>query len=198
MPRRATEREYFFFNTQEHVANGLGVRWMINNATFTMSDMKNMTTPLLFDLYDGNEQNLPNDVTYTVEANELVDIILQNTVALNGVCESHPFHLHGHKFWVHSHGAGAYNKSAGNLSSTAYPVLRDSVVLHASDHAYFTPNRNTSNHRQPCGWIKLRMIGDNPGLWMLHCHIGAHAMMGMQALIKEASSQLSMEYLPQH
>ena len=198
MPASAADREYVFLNTQEYAPNGRGIQWMINNATFSMASMKNMVAPLLFELYNGNEENLPNNVTYTVEENELVDIVLQNTVALNGVCESHPFHLHGHKFWIHSYGAGVYTKSTAKPSSTIYPVLRDSLMLHASDYAYFTPNRSSSNHRQPCGWVKLRMIGDNPGLWMLHCHIGAHAMMGMHAFIKEGISKLSMEYLPQH
>jgi FtsP/CotA-like multicopper oxidase with cupredoxin domain len=42
------------------------------------------------------------------------------------------------------------------------------------------------------------MIADNPGLWMLHCHIGAHAFMGMSVLFKEDINHLSMEYLAQH
>ena len=54
-------------------------------------------------------ENLPNDVIYSLQQNQLVDIVIQNTVAINGVCESHPFHLHGHKFWIHSYGTGLYN-----------------------------------------------------------------------------------------
>jgi L-ascorbate oxidase len=198
MPRRSIDREYFLLGTQGYTADGLGIRWMINNAVLDMSRLQNLTTPLLFDLYNGNNQNLPNDTTYIVKDNELVDIVLQNTVALNGVCETHPFHLHGHKFWVHSYGTGMYDKSISDPASNAHPVLRDSVILYASAYAYFTPNLTTSNYREPCGWIKLRMIANNPGLWMLHCHIGAHALMGMNILIEEDTDQLEMYSLPQH
>jgi FtsP/CotA-like multicopper oxidase with cupredoxin domain len=198
MPRRSVDREYFLLGTQRHTSDGLGTRWIINNGTLDMPRLKNLATPLLFDLYDGNEQNVPKDVTYTVKGNELVDIVLQNTVALNGVCETHPFHMHGHKFWVHSYGVGMYDKSISDSTSAAHPVLRDSLILYASEYAYFTPNRTTSNYLKACGWTKLRMIADNPGLWMLHCHIGAHALMGMNILIKEDIKKLGMYSLPQH
>ena len=198
MPKRNIDREYFLLGTQGHTSDGLGIRWIINNGTLDMPRLKNLTTPLLFDLYNGNEQNVPDDVTYTVKNNELVDIVLQNTVALNGVCETHPFHMHGHKFWVHSSGAGMYDKSMSDSTSIVHPVLRDSLILYASEYAYFTPNRTTSNYLKACGWTKLRMIADNPGLWMLHCHIGAHALMGMNILIKEDINKLEMHSLPQH
>jgi FtsP/CotA-like multicopper oxidase with cupredoxin domain len=198
MPRRTADREYFLFSTQEHTLDSLGTRWVINNATLDMSRMDTLMTPLLYNLYHGNSQDMLNDVTYTINDNELVDIVIQNTVALNGVCESHPFHLHGHKFWLHSYGTGMYDKSSSESVPIAYPVLRDTVILYASEYAYFTLNRNSSNHRKPCGWIKLRLMADNPGIWMLHCHIGAHAFMGMNVLLKEGINKLTMEYLSQH
>ena len=198
MPRRSINREYFLLGKQGHTLDGSGTRWMINNATLDMPRLKNLTAPLLFDLYNGNKQNLPNDITYSVEGEELVDIVLQNTVALNGVCETHPFHMHGHKFWVHSYGTGMYDKSMSYSTLAARPVLRDSLILYASEYAYFTPNRTVSNYLKACGWTKLRMIADNPGLWMLHCHIGAHSVMGMSILIKETINQLEMYSLAQH
>ncbi len=194
MPNRTSDREYYLFNTQEYTQTGAGIRWVTNNGTLDMLRLTNLTTPLLFDLYHGNEQNLPNDVTYTIEQNELVDLVIQNTVATNGVCESHPFHLHGHKFWVHSHGTGLYNKLS-TTPDTANPVLRDTMLVYASEYAHFTANRSATNHRKPCGWTKIRLIADNPGLWMFHCHIGAHSFMGMNILLKEDIKHLTMHYL---
>ena len=197
MPRRSINREYFLLGTQGHTSDGLGIRWVINNATLDMPRLKDLTVPLLFDLYNGNKQNLPTDVTYSIEGNELIDIVIQNTVALNGVCETHPFHMHGHKFWVHSYGTGMYDKSVAPSASAVHPVLRDSLILHASEYAYFTLNRTTRNYLKPCGWTKLRMIANNPGLWMLHCHIGSHALMGMSILIEESIKKLELNSLPQ-
>jgi FtsP/CotA-like multicopper oxidase with cupredoxin domain len=183
---------------QEHTADGEGIRWMVNNATYDMLRLQNLTRPLLFDLYHGNEQNLPHDVVYTLQHNQLVDIVIQNTVALNGVCESHPMHMHGHKFWIHSYGTGIYKSEKNILPDRDDPVLRDSLMVYATSYAYYSSGRNISNHRQPCGWTKLRMIADNPGLWMFHCHIGAHTYMGMNILLKEDIEHLSMVYLPQN
>ncbi|UJR07643.1 hypothetical protein I4U23_011931 [Adineta vaga] len=184
--------------TQDYTADGKGIRWYTNNATFDMQRLKNLSTPLLMDLYNGNEQNLPQDVVYTLGNNQLVDIVIQNTVALNGVCESHPMHMHGHKFWIHSYGTGSYSPEDSIWPNTRDPGLRDSLMVYASSYAYFYPNRNVSNHRKPCGWTKLRMIANNPGLWMFHCHIGAHSYMGMNILLKEDIEHLSMIYLQQN
>jgi FtsP/CotA-like multicopper oxidase with cupredoxin domain len=184
--------------TQEYTADGLGIRWMVNGAAFDMTSLQNLTTPLLIDLYNGNEQNLPRNVVYTLEQNQLVDIVIQNTVALNGVCESHPIHIHGHKFWVHSYGVGLYVAKTNIWPDKDDPVLRDTLMVYASSYAYFTVNRTTQNHGKPCGWTKFRMIADNPGLWLLHCHIGAHSYMGMNVLLKEGIDHLSMIYLNQN
>ena len=123
MPRGKVDREYILLNTQESTTDGLGMRWMINNATMDMSRLMTLTTPILFDLYDGKESNLLEDVTYTLGHDEIVDIVLQNTASLNGVCESHPFHLHGHKFWVHSYGTWACTTSRRRVSHPYFEIL---------------------------------------------------------------------------
>jgi len=32
---------------------------------------------------------------------------------------------------------------------------------------------------EPCGWIALRFVADNAGMWLFHCHIDWHVEMGM-------------------
>lgn len=99
-----------------------------------------------------------------VQFNEgtVVEFVLQNTRALNGVGEFHPWHSHGHSFWVLSEGKGIYNP---DTDITKYnlinPVLRDTVTL------------------QPLSWVAIRFLADNPGAWLFHCHITAHHVMGM-------------------
>ncbi|CAF2003412.1 unnamed protein product [Rotaria magnacalcarata] len=156
------DNEIILRTSQEYTADGKGIRWLTNNATLDMLRLKNLTIPLLMDLYNGNEQNLPHDVVYTLEHNQLVDIVIQNTVALNGVCESHPMHMHGHQFWIHSYGTGMYDSVKHIEPNRHDPVLRDSIMVYASSYAYYSPNRNISNHRKPCGWTKIRMIANNP------------------------------------
>jgi len=142
--------------------------------------------------------NLPNDIIYSITQNQLVDIVFQNTVATNGVCESHPFHLHGHKFWLYSQGTGQYNSSEQQTPDTNSPVLRDTFTLYASSYSNLAPNRTPTNHLKPCGWTKVRFIANNPGLWLLHCHIGSHFLMGMTILLKEDIEHLVMNYMTQN
>jgi len=34
------------------------------------------------------------------------------------------------------------------------------------------------------GYIIVRFISNNPGFWLYHCHIEAHAVQGMVAVLK--------------
>ena len=173
MPRDDPDREYLLVNHQEHTSNGSAMRWLTNNGTLDMSRLMHLHRPLI----DEGTKKSSRDILYKAKKNELIDLILQNTVALDGVCVTHPFHLHGHKFWLHSQGTGLYQRS----TPIDRPVLRDTSILYAFPFG----NHTSSDHRQPCGWIKLRFRANNPGLWMLHCHIGAHAVMGMNILIDQ-------------
>ncbi|GJN72156.1 hypothetical protein PLICBS_006228 [Purpureocillium lilacinum] len=87
---------------------------------------------------------------------------------------AHPIHLHGNSFHVLSSfradgrdGWGSYNPyeseapPAGlNLES---PVIKDTISV---------PRR---------GHVVVRLTADNPGLWMLHCHMLVHMGTGMVA-----------------
>jgi len=198
MPQRSADKEIYLYDIQHRTADGLGMRWYINNATLDNTRLLNLTQPLLFDIYNGIENNIPTDVTYSISQNQLVDIILQNTVATNGVCESHPFHLHGHKFWIHSQGIGLYDSSEELTSDSNDPILRDTLINYATEYNYLTPNRSTGNYLKPCGWVKIRFLADNPGLWLLHCHIGSHLFMGMSILLREDTEHLVMNYMSQN
>ncbi|MFT7624376.1 MAG: FtsP/CotA-like multicopper oxidase with cupredoxin domain, partial [Myxococcota bacterium] len=68
----------------------------------------------------------------------------------------HPFHLHGHAFEVIS------------LDGEAPPhyMLEDTLNI---------PIRQTA---------RLRLLADNPGDWMTHCHILPHAGQGMMTVLR--------------
>jgi L-ascorbate oxidase len=88
------------------------------------------------------------------EEGQVVELVLQNARALNGVAEFHPWHMHGHSYWIVGQGQGIYDAEIEvpkyNLEN---PVLRDTLVL------------------QPLGWVAIRFLADNPGAWLFHCHI---------------------------
>lgn len=93
---------------------------------------------------------------------DVVEIVLQNARALNGVAEFHPWHIHGHSFWVVGSGKGTYDPSTAiDTYNLKNPVFRDSVTL------------------WPLEWVAVRFVANNPGVWLFHCHITAHLVMGM-------------------
>ena len=70
----------------------------------------------------------------------------------------HPMHLHGHAFRVLSRGGVAMPR----------PEWRDTVLV------------------APRETIQIAFVADNPGDWMLHCHVLEHQAGGMMAAIRVA------------
>jgi len=112
-----------------------------------------------------------------------VDIIINNLD--DG---AHPFHLHGHSFYViASHrserGWGSYDPFAATDSdptpefNLVNPLRKDTVMV---------PRR---------GFVVLRFKADNPGLWMLHCHILVHQGSGMAMGVQVGGQEAHVEEL---
>lgn len=67
----------------------------------------------------------------------------------------HPFHLHGHTFEVLS------------VDGAPPPSQRIEDTVDVPVH----------------GRVRLALVADNPGVWMMHCHVLAHADGGMMTLL---------------
>ncbi|KAK5129223.1 hypothetical protein LTR08_003747 [Meristemomyces frigidus] len=87
----------------------------------------------------------------------------------------HPIHLHGHDFFVLAAGAGTYADVAPTLN-TVNPPRRDVTMLPAS------------------GYTVLAWQADNPGAWLLHCHIGWHTEEGFALQFVERYSEIAATY----
>ncbi|KAK3369580.1 Cupredoxin [Lasiosphaeria ovina] len=94
--------------------------------------------------------------------------VLQNDFVL-----PHPIHLHGHDFLVLGLGAGVFNAAtmAGQLNFNN-PVRRDVVQMPGS------------------GWLVIAYKTDNPGVWLMHCHIGWHVASGLGIQFLERKSEI--------
>jgi multicopper oxidase len=96
-----------------------------------------------------------------VEVNEVVDILLDNS---NGMM-THPMHLHGHSFYVlgdpRTTSAMGAMRGRRHLQLTSNPVLRDTVNV------------------GPGAMVMIRLVANNPGPWMMHCHLELHLLVGM-------------------
>ena len=157
------------------------MRWSVNNISFEFPHDKSILSHAVFNSLD----TLPlSTKPYTYNIGDVIDLVFQNTVALNGVCEAHPWHLHGHGFWVLAMGAGEYQPTTNHFHN---PVKRDTVTIYPSKHAY---NQAPGVPDTKCGWTKVRFVADNPGAWALHCHLISHFAMGMGTVLVEGQSHL--------
>jgi hypothetical protein len=109
----------------------------------------------------GKAVGTEGNVIIRAKQGDVVEIVLQNARALNGVAEFHPWHIHGHSFWVVGSGYGTYDESLVSTYNLENPLLRDSVTL------------------WPLQWVALRFVADNPGVWFFPCPITSHLVMGM-------------------
>ncbi|KAI1386866.1 putative multicopper oxidase [Hypoxylon trugodes] len=101
---------------------------------------------------------------------DTVDIILQNMDE-----NSHPFHLHGTQMWVLGAGHGYFpGYDALGLKPDGKGLLdpTNSSVTH-------NPLKRDTVTAEGFGWVLLRFVADNPGVWLFHCHVIWHSEAGM-------------------
>lgn len=86
---------------------------------------------------------------------------------VNDTAEWHPMHLHGHLLTV---------LSVNGQAPQGSPVRLDTVLV------------------GPHETWDVAFLADNPGIWMLHCHVLLHAAMGMNAMV--AYTNVTTPYRP--
>ncbi|RKO97046.1 hypothetical protein CXG81DRAFT_16075 [Caulochytrium protostelioides] len=175
----ATRQLMFRFRSQASPATESRVRWTFNerdwrdpvNTIMLMQKLGQLRTP----------QDAAHGQVVHLRRGEVIDVIMQGQTNQMGVCEDHPIHLHGHGFWDLGSGPGTFiNEQAPPVPSVA--VFRDTTTVYAYS------NLNAAAAAPPgtdCGWRRFRFVADNPGAWLLHCHIPAHLVNGMAAAFLE-------------
>ncbi|KAG2419203.1 hypothetical protein HFD88_003998 [Aspergillus terreus] len=103
------------------------------------------------------------------KTNELVIFVIQTYIQA-----PHPIHLHGHDFFVLAQGLGTYDPRNVTLQ-TRNPPRKDTAML---------PSQNDGG-----GYLVLAFPADNPGVWLMHCHVGFHATEGFAQQIVERRSE---------
>jgi len=125
------------------------LRFDLNGFSFTPP-----TVPVLLQILSGAktaQELLPKGSIYILPKNKSVEVSLPGGSAGS----PHPIHLHGQNFNV--------LRSAGNSSyNFDNPVFRDVVSIGAAGDN-----------------VTFRFRTDNPGPWILHCHINWHLNLGL-------------------
>jgi hypothetical protein len=144
--------------------DGTVFRWFLNNGAINI----NYTQPTLKSLAEGasttgNGSSLISNPIYLQKSNEWYYFVIQNQFFA-----SHPMHLHGHDMSVLGQGTTAWNPSLVSTLNFVNPVRRDTAMLVGS-----------AGPGSPPGYTVIGFQSDNPGAWLMHCHIVWHVDGGL-------------------
>ncbi|KKY22076.1 putative multicopper oxidase [Diplodia seriata] len=132
-------------------------RWYMNSTSMVVE----WNNPSLLQVYENDTMFTDTSGVVRLDtANEWVVFVIDTTMPV-----PHPIHLHGHDFNVLAQGTGTYDSSVTlNLDN---PPRRDVAMLPSA------------------GYLVIAFETDNPGAWLMHCHIGWHTSEGFAIQILE-------------
>lgn len=122
--------------------------------------------------------------SYPARIGEVIEIVWQNAASYpGGVFGPHPLHAHGGPYWDMGSGPGIYTSAAhqvlldgsssGIEGGRPWPgSRRDTTILYRY--------QATAEPGEWNGWRvwRTRVTAENVGVWMMHCHILQHVIMG--------------------
>jgi len=79
----------------------------------------------------------------------------------------HPIHLHGHDFYV-----------LGSATGTPSTHVTFDIATDPQNLQYTNPTRRDTVTLPANGWVVIAFPTDNPGAWLMHCHIAWHITEG--------------------
>ncbi|KAK3938958.1 Cupredoxin [Diplogelasinospora grovesii] len=147
-------------------------KWTINSSSLLLD----WAEPTLMKVFNGDsifptEYNVVAVQPSSSTATEWAVLVIQDTTGLG---LNHPIHLHGHDFWVLAQTTGMFDGTASSFN-TANPPRRDVATLPGN------------------GYLALAFQLDNPGAWLVHCHIAWHASQGLSLEFVESESSISVD-----
>ncbi|EFQ35509.1 L-ascorbate oxidase [Colletotrichum graminicola] len=168
------------------------IRWQLNGLEWNeTSSPYPGDKPYLVNIYENGPSAIPNytaaienngwdpaTLTWPAKMGEVLEIIWHNTGSLvdgNGGLDFHPLHAHGGHYWDIGSGNGTYDSDENEEKLKNYnPIKRDTTNL------YRYAEKTTSGDLS--GWRGWRLRVKDAGVWMIHCHILQHMIMGMQTV----------------
>ncbi|KAJ5885193.1 hypothetical protein N7495_009703 [Penicillium taxi] len=156
-------------------------RWQLNGTSMYLNwsepTLRQIHTDTYADLVSTNKS--PSTAVIAVpHAEEWVLVVIETSVGV-----PHPIHLHGHDFLVVAQGPGRY-EVPGERSGKASASRNGLVHL-----AGTLPKRDTAL-LPAWGHLALAFRTDNPGAWLLHCHIGWHLEQGFALQFVEREAEI--------
>lgn len=118
-------------------------------------------------------QPVPATKVYRLKYGSVVQLVLQGTSIF--AAENHPIHIHGYDFYILAEGFGNFNAATDTAKfNLVDPPMRNTVGVPVN------------------GWAVIRFLADNPGVWIMHCHLDVHITWGlaMAFLVEDGVGEL--------
>ncbi|XP_040994015.1 laccase-2 [Juglans microcarpa x Juglans regia] len=149
-----------------------------SNGVFTTDFPSSPLQPFNYTGTAPNNTNVSNGTKAVVlPYNTSVEVVMQDTSILGA--ESHPLHLHGFNFFIVGQGFGNFDPSKDPLNfNLVDPVERNTVGVPSG------------------GWVAIRFLADNPGVWLMHCHFDVHLSWGLRMAWVVQDGKLPNQKLP--
>ena len=115
----------------------------------------------------------------------------------------HPLHMHGHHVQLVYRKGNLFGPDFGDelvsrkhkrRTHSAEALARSTTINYPA-----IPMRRDTWTIAPSGETRLRFIADNPGAWLLHCHMDWHVEAGLTVVMVEAPERISeqKQFMPQ-
>lgn len=145
--------------------------WALNATPLAPSRILN-ETPLLL------EPRVSPDHIARTENGSWVDVVLTTYTSPN---PPHPIHKHGVKMYLLGMGYGDWLWESVEEAAVDRPGMFNLVDPPLKDS--FTSLKVGLSSGGERSWLALRYHSNNPGAWLLHCHMLGHLVGGMQAVL---------------
>jgi FtsP/CotA-like multicopper oxidase with cupredoxin domain len=135
-------------------------RWYLNSTTMEVE----WQDPTLLQVYNNvTDFSDSSGIIELPNANEWVYLLINTTSPV-----AHPIHLHGHDFFILAQGLNPWDGTV----QTSNPPRRDTAML------------------MSLGYMFIAFETDNPGAWLMHCHIGWHTSEGFALQFLERREEI--------
>ncbi|RPB03356.1 hypothetical protein L873DRAFT_1787140 [Choiromyces venosus 120613-1] len=142
------------------------ILWTLNG----ISGLIDWSSPTLLKVANGQTYPESYHVLNIDGTNAWYYLVIETSLGI-----THPIHLHGHDFYLIAQETGTFNASS-LTANWSNPPRRDVAMLPGN------------------GFIVLAFEADNPGVWLMHCHIAWHVSGGFSLQFLEREADLLSEF----
>jgi iron transport multicopper oxidase len=182
LPATAADRAILEYDMRQPAPNQPPLGYFsIDGGNYSL--FKEPTDPPLFAIAGGlSTSQLPASANArAIEYGKHIEVVL-----VNDMNEQHPFHMDTHAPWI----VGSGTASIQNIRSNTLPLLKLEGAMMRDVYTVPPCNTNEDGDCVDVGYLVLRFTADNPGVWIMHCHIDWHLADGLATIFVEGEDML--------